>query len=221
MSNLGHDYRRRAFTIVEVLCVFGIILLIAALLFPVFVKARERSKQPVCIAQMRQLGMAMLMYMDQAEGIPRVNTLDFLVEQRLATDKRLLLCPSDAFNGLWKTHLECKGYRVGLPQSYYSPFSKVTHFWERLVKEDPNAGILACRSHGRRAEFHAAHNNPAAFCSNVSYLYEGPILRLRLDGSVKEAPFDLSPTGYPGSDMVFRFWRLFTDVPIDWDRPNP
>jgi prepilin-type N-terminal cleavage/methylation domain-containing protein/prepilin-type processing-associated H-X9-DG protein len=53
---------KRAFTLIELLVVIGIIAILAAVLFPVFVKARERAKRTECISNMKQIGIAISMY---------------------------------------------------------------------------------------------------------------------------------------------------------------
>lgn len=53
---------RKAFTLIELLVVMAIISILAAILFPVFAQAKESTKQVVCISNMRQFGMAFMMY---------------------------------------------------------------------------------------------------------------------------------------------------------------
>ncbi len=63
-------YRVRAFTLIELLVVIAIIAILAAILFPVFAKARERSKQSVCHSNLRQLGLAVSMYVSDHARYP-------------------------------------------------------------------------------------------------------------------------------------------------------
>lgn len=56
--------RRRGFTLIELLVVIAIIAILAAILFPVFISARNASKAGACTQNLRQLSMAFGRYMD-------------------------------------------------------------------------------------------------------------------------------------------------------------
>jgi prepilin-type N-terminal cleavage/methylation domain-containing protein len=53
---------RRAFTLIELMVVISIIAILAALLFPVFARAKESAKKTACISNLRQIGDAIVMY---------------------------------------------------------------------------------------------------------------------------------------------------------------
>ena len=59
---------RRAFTLVELLVVVGIVALLIAILLPVLGKARAASNRAVCLSNIRQLGIGILMYCQDNEG---------------------------------------------------------------------------------------------------------------------------------------------------------
>jgi len=53
---------RKGFTLIELLVVIAIIAILAAILFPVFARAREKARQTSCLSNEKQLGLAFMMY---------------------------------------------------------------------------------------------------------------------------------------------------------------
>jgi prepilin-type N-terminal cleavage/methylation domain-containing protein/prepilin-type processing-associated H-X9-DG protein len=61
--------RRLGFTLIELLVVIAIIAILAAILFPVFARAREKARQTSCLSNMKQLGLSDMMYAQDYDEI--------------------------------------------------------------------------------------------------------------------------------------------------------
>ena len=59
---------KNAFTLIELLVVIAIIAILAAILFPVFARAKEAAKQTACLSNARQVGIANSMYVTDYDG---------------------------------------------------------------------------------------------------------------------------------------------------------
>lgn len=102
--------RRTGFTLIELLVVIAIIAILAAILFPVFARAREKARQSNCLSNVKQIGLGLLMYMqDYDETFVRTSDADMVgwvatgnhysVWYRAVgpyvKNQQLFVCPSD------------------------------------------------------------------------------------------------------------------------------
>lgn len=104
--------RRFGFTLIELLVVIAIIATLAAILFPVFSRAREAARRTQCISNVRQLGMATMQYVQDYDEMfpPRMpnppagpgypckpcRTIDWRIYPRpYIKSEGLFFCPSD------------------------------------------------------------------------------------------------------------------------------
>jgi prepilin-type N-terminal cleavage/methylation domain-containing protein/prepilin-type processing-associated H-X9-DG protein len=94
---------RRGFTLIELLVVIAIIAILAAILFPVFAKAREAARQSSCLSNLKQYATASLMYVqDYDETLPHSanfagNCIDlyYLAVDPYVKNKEVPKCPSE------------------------------------------------------------------------------------------------------------------------------
>jgi prepilin-type N-terminal cleavage/methylation domain-containing protein/prepilin-type processing-associated H-X9-DG protein len=82
---------RRGFTLIELLVVIAIIAILAAILFPVFAKAREKARQSSCLNNQRQIAVSVLMWaQDHDEELPDSSN----VWPEINVDRNILMCPT-------------------------------------------------------------------------------------------------------------------------------
>ena len=70
--------RRMGFTLIELLVVIAILAILAAILFPVFARAREQARGITCVSNLKQVGLALMTYAqdyDATYPVPHVNNL--------------------------------------------------------------------------------------------------------------------------------------------------
>jgi prepilin-type N-terminal cleavage/methylation domain-containing protein/prepilin-type processing-associated H-X9-DG protein len=95
-----HRVPRPAFTLIELLVVIAIIAIMAAILFPVFARAREHARRATCTSNLKQLAAALIMYVsDYDERLPAMSS--YTGTASCASDpfggRGAGLCDNDAF----------------------------------------------------------------------------------------------------------------------------
>lgn len=106
------NLRKAGFTLIELLVVIAIIAILAAILFPVFAKAREKARQASCLANVKQLALACLQYSQDYDErmVPSYDgsALSQIWNQMLQPylkNTQILQCPSNSYAG----HTACLG----------------------------------------------------------------------------------------------------------------
>ncbi len=125
----------RAFTLVELLAVIAIIAILIAVLLPVVIGARRQAQQVVCQSNLRQIGVAMMMYTGEYKYFPGASIDDtgistvgmawpVQLRQYLSGNQKVFYCPAQDPRCEWKddapgpvvlagASLTNFGYRIG------------------------------------------------------------------------------------------------------------
>jgi len=123
--------KTNGFTLIELLVVIAIIAILAAILFPIFAKAREQGRRSACLGNMKQLGMAVRLYCEEWNGLTFSHMYPYdddsiggatpLVQayQPYGLSPRSWQCPSDSFFGLKgkRTYAHGQVYDLRFPKS--------------------------------------------------------------------------------------------------------
>lgn len=92
---------RKGFTLIELLVVIAIIAILAAILFPVFAKAREKARQSTCASNIKQMSTAMLQYVQDYDETFTCRDANGYWEQQLQPylkSTQVYSCPSNAIH---------------------------------------------------------------------------------------------------------------------------
>jgi len=111
--------QRKGFTLIELLVVIAIIAILAAILFPVFAKAREKARQSSCLSNIKQITLGYLQYCQDYDEktpsryyiVPTVNVAGFNTSYfcgmtalyPYVKNSQLFVCPSGT---LWNAYSE-------------------------------------------------------------------------------------------------------------------
>ena len=127
LSFLMKKHKFQAFTLIELLVVIAIIAILAAILFPVFARARENARRSSCSSNLKQIGLGIMQYaQDYDEKFPSrfYGSGGFNSWRRVTfpytKSTQIYECPSNTLNSTLTNDSNGTGYPAGTPLFHIS-----------------------------------------------------------------------------------------------------
>lgn len=142
--------RKKGFTLIELLVVIAIIAILAAILFPVFAKAREKARQASCASNLKQWALATIQYVQDYDekyqmsvtlaGLPPAGCITMYdAGMPYMKNKQVMECPSD-LNPLTSANLAAV---LGGLQPVNQPWRSSFNGNYALFEDGPNNPLTA------------------------------------------------------------------------------
>jgi prepilin-type N-terminal cleavage/methylation domain-containing protein/prepilin-type processing-associated H-X9-DG protein len=205
--------RKRGFTLIELLVVIAIIAILAAILFPVFAKAREKARQSSCLSNVKQIMLAALQYcQDFDETVAQFETVSATVfwydtYEPYIKNTQIFICPSRT--PIRGCGCDSTGNGVGIRNRYGMNTSFQGYKLGTFVR--PAEQILHAETGCYRTATASEITNRTAWCVNdisqasaTSYsgfllVHSGMCNAGYLDGHVKAMGFGVPATSFDNS----------------------
>ncbi|MEO6908073.1 MAG: DUF1559 domain-containing protein [Abditibacteriaceae bacterium] len=234
-SKSSRNVNAKGFTLIELLVVIAIISILAAILFPVFARARENARRASCMSNMKQIGLGTMMYVqDYDQHFPIVNYLNnpSVGYVGLATEiipytksTQIYQCPSDRVRTSYSTNLtrdvtQINSLTVDYTDYWYNfNFGSSGEFKIGIADgalTSPSNTLLAGEGDG-------GQSLPAAF--NVSYSFSNGCAYHTYIWSLPGMPCAAAGTGasddqYSKKKHLGGSNYLFTDGHVKWLVPS-
>ncbi len=169
---------RRGFTLIELLVVIAIIAILAAILFPVFARARENARRASCMSNLKQIGLGMLQYtQDYDEKYPMAFYTGRNVQTNAAMPGAKFSVSDGSISGNWITWMDItfpylKSVQILVcPSATFGPTIYPSYGYNRQVSLN-DAGGLAL----------AAIARPSECVLNLDYNHPTSVYAQPLDG---------------------------------------
>jgi prepilin-type N-terminal cleavage/methylation domain-containing protein len=209
--------RQRGFTLVELLTVIAIIAVLATLMLSGLSSAKRRSRVTACTSNLRQISLALNMYLDDQEARPP--NFSTLVTSGYLPAPAVLQCPekNPPTQGIQATVFEAY-FDTNItyhPTTYDNPLAWGDASWRALMNEGSSAGLAACQRHGWRRRM--AENGAGQMTFILRAQRDGAVVRRFIFPETAAPDFgnvSTTPNASAGpTTFLTSPWQLFADEP--------